>query len=108
MQLKTLKLISGEELISFVLNMDHPDRWYMLEYPLRVEHWQDDQGLDRYDLLPYLFSSQDYQLNLKTTAVAVIAEPNSVMARRYKKVTEVMSNSAEALESLHRRGVPGK
>lgn len=103
-QVKTLKLLSGEELISSVLNLSDPDRWYMLEYPLVVNHWFDSEGNDRYDLLPFLFSSDDFYLRLRTNSVVVMAEPNSIMLRRYKKVSEAMSNSAEAQEALHRRG----
>lgn len=107
-QVKTLKLTSGEELVSQVLNLTDPDRWYMLEYPLRVEHWYDDQGQDRYDLIPYLFSSDDFYLKLRTGAVACIAQPNNLMLRRYRKVVGAISNSAEAMESLQRRGNSGK
>jgi hypothetical protein len=103
-QVKTLKLLSGEELISQVLNLSDPDRWYMLEYPLVVQHWFDSDGQDRYDLMPFLFSSADHHLSLRTSAVAVMANPNSTMLRRYRKVSEAMANSAEAQETLHRRG----
>lgn len=103
-QVKTLKLQSGEELISQILNLSDPDRWYMLEYPLRVEHWVDNEGLDRYELFPFLFSSNDYHVRLRTNAVVVLADPNEVMLRKYRKVAEAMSNSAEAMESLIRRG----
>lgn len=107
-QVKTLKLISGEEIVSQILNLSNPDRWYMLECPLRVEHWVDNEGMDRYELFPFLFSSEDIHVNLRTTAVACIAKPNSVMKRRYRKVSEAVSNSAEAMESLHRRGHTSK
>lgn len=102
--IKTLKLNSGEEIISLVLNLNDPDRWYMLEYPLRVEHWVDSDGMDRFELFPFLFSSNDFHLKLRTAAVAVLANPNQVMLRKYRKVADAMQNSAEALESLHRRG----
>jgi hypothetical protein len=107
-QVKTLKLQSGEELITQIINLADPDRWYMLEYPLRVEHWFDENGQDRFDLIPYLFSSDDYHLRLRTSAVACMAQPNTVMLRRYRKVSEAMANSAEAMESLHRRGHTSK
>ncbi len=107
-QVKTLKLQSGEEIISQIINLSEPDRWYLLEYPLRVEHYLDEDGQDRFDLLPFLFSSADIHLQLRTGAVAVMAKPNSVILRRYKKVVEAMSNSAEAVESLHRRGHTSK
>jgi glutamine synthetase type III len=107
-QIKTLKLTSGEEVISQILNLSDPDRWYMLEYPLRVEHWVDNEGMDRYELLPFLFSSNDFHLRLRTSSVIVLANPNKVMLRRYRKVAEAMDNSAEAMESLHRRGHTSK
>jgi hypothetical protein len=85
------------------MNLKEPDRYYMLEYPMRVEHWVDQEGHDRFDLIPFLFSSEDIHVQLTTKAVATMASPNRIMRKRYKDIVEQVSSRAEAAELMHRK-----